>query len=179
LIIIRVRHFEIRAEDVDEAIARKTRKRQENKDYFNDNYTIRKTEIKVEDLVLRHDTNREVNMSSKHKLEYKWMGPCKVWYANPEHGTYRLMEIDGTVLKGTFPGRRLKRFEQRRGYLFPDSEEEGKGEGERGVKEDLSSNDDRDELSDLIKGVEVTEGMEVEGEVPARPVIQLPGITSQ
>jgi len=118
-------------------------------------------------------------MSSKHKLEYKWMGPYKVWYANPEHSTYRLMEIDGTVLKGTFPGRRLKRFERRGGYLFPDSEEEGEGEGERGVEEDLSSNDDRNELGDLVGGVEVTEGMEVEGEVPARPVIQLPGMTSQ
>ena len=81
------------------------------------------------------------------------------------------MEIDGTVLKETFPERRLKRFERRGGYLFLDSEEEGEREGERGVEEDLSSNDDRDELGDLIEGVEVTEGMEVEGEVPARPVI--------
>jgi hypothetical protein len=47
-------------------------------------------------------------MSSKHKLEYRWMGPCKVWYASPEYGTYRLMEIDGTVLKGIFPGRRAR-----------------------------------------------------------------------
>jgi hypothetical protein len=61
----------MRAEDVDKAIVRKTRKRQENKDYFNNNYIIRKTEIKVRDLVLRHDINREVNMSNKHKLEYK------------------------------------------------------------------------------------------------------------
>jgi hypothetical protein len=56
---------------VDEVIVRKIRKRQENKDYFDDNYIIRKTEIKVRDLVLRHDINREVNMSSKYKLEYK------------------------------------------------------------------------------------------------------------
>ena len=61
----------MRAEDVDEAIIRKTRKRQENKDYFDDNYIIRKTEIKVKDLVLRHDVNKEVNISSKYKLEYK------------------------------------------------------------------------------------------------------------
>jgi hypothetical protein len=81
------------------------------------------------------------------------------------------MEIDGTVLKRTFPRRRLKRFERHRGYLFPDSEEEGEEEGERGVEEDLNSNDDRDELSDLVGRVEVIEGMEVEGEVPARPVI--------
>jgi hypothetical protein len=82
-----------------------------------------------------------------------------------------LIEIDGTALKGTFSKRRLKRFKRRRSYLFPDSEEEGEGEGERGVKEDLSNNDDRDELSDLIKRVEVIKEIEVEGEVPARPVI--------
>ena len=81
------------------------------------------------------------------------------------------MEMDGTVLKGTFLRRRLKRFKRRRGYLFPDSEEEDEGEGERGVEEDLSNNDDRDELSDLIKGVEVIKEIEVEDEVSARPVI--------
>jgi hypothetical protein len=90
-----------------------------------------------------------------------------------------LIEINGTVLKRTFLKRRLKRFERRRGYLFSDSKKEGKREGERRVKEDLNSNDDRDELSDLIKGVEVIERMEVEGEVPARPVIQLPDMTNQ
>jgi len=89
------------------------------------------------------------------------------------------MEINGTVLKRTFLKRRLKRFKRRRGYLFLDFKEEGKREGERGVKEDLSSNDDRDELSDLVKGVEVIKEMEVEGEVLARPVIQLLNITSQ
>jgi len=82
-----------------------------------------------------------------------------------------LIEINSTILKGTFLKRRLKRFERRRSYLFLDSEEESEGEGERGVKEDLSSNDDRDELSDLVKGVEVIKEIEVEGEVPARPVI--------
>jgi hypothetical protein len=81
------------------------------------------------------------------------------------------MEIDGTVLKGTFLKRRLKRFERRGGHLFPDFKKEGEREDERGVEEDLSSNDDRDELSDLIKRVEVIKGIEVEGEMPARPVI--------
>jgi hypothetical protein len=35
-----IRHFEIRAKDINKAIAQKTRKRQENKDYFNNNYII-------------------------------------------------------------------------------------------------------------------------------------------
>jgi hypothetical protein len=88
------------------------------------------------------------------------------------------MEINGIILKERFLKRRLKRFKRRRSYLFLNSEEESEGEGERGVKEDLSNNDDRDKLSDLIKRVEVIKGIEVEGEVPARLVIQLPGITS-
>ena len=50
------------------------------------------------------------------------------------------MEIDGIILKGIFFRRRLKRFEQRGGYLFLDSKEEGKEEGKREVKRDLSSN---------------------------------------
>jgi hypothetical protein len=49
------------------------------------------------------------------------------------------MEIDGIILKGTFPKRRLKRFKQYKGYLFLDSKEKDKEEGKREVKRDLSS----------------------------------------
>ena len=77
------------------------------------------------------------------------------------------MEIDGTVLKGTFPRRRLKRFKQCRGYLFLDSKEEDREEGKGEVKEGLSGNDSRDELGDLVREVELIEGIEVKGEVLA------------
>ena len=82
-----------------------------------------------------------------------------------------MIEINNTILKETFLKRRLKRFKRRRDYLFLNSKEESKREGEKRVKEDLSSNDDRDELSDLIKRVEVIKEIKVEGEVPARLVI--------
>jgi hypothetical protein len=53
--------------------------------------------------------------------------------------------------------------------LFLDSEEEGKEEGkeegERKVKRDLSSNNGRDELSNLVKEVEFIEGIKARGEV--------------
>jgi hypothetical protein len=48
--------------------------------------------------------------------------------------------MNGTILKGTFLRKRLKRFKQHRGYLFIDSKEEGKKEGKREVKRDLSNN---------------------------------------
>ena len=90
-----------------------------------------------------------------------------------------MIEINSTVLKRTFLKRRLKRFERRRGYLFLDSEEEGEGEGERGIEEDLSNNNNRDRLSDLIKRVEVIKGIKVKGEVLTQFIIQLLSIINQ
>ena len=82
-----------------------------------------------------------------------------------------MIEINSTILKRIFLKRRLKRFKRRRDYLFLDFKEESEGEGERRVKEDLSSNDNWDELSDLIRKVEVIEKIKVKGEVPARFII--------
>jgi hypothetical protein len=81
------------------------------------------------------------------------------------------MEIDGTILKGTFPRRRLKRFKQCKGYLFLDSKKEDREKGKGEVKEGLSSNNSRDKLGDLIREVKLIKGIEVKGEVLARPVI--------
>ena len=75
------------------------------------------------------------------------------------------MEINGIVLKETFPKRRLKRFKQYRGYLFLDSKEEGKEEDKREVKRDLSSDDGRDKLGDLVREVEFIEGIKAKSEV--------------
>jgi hypothetical protein len=55
--------------------------------------------------------------------------------------------------------------------LFLDSKKEGREEGKEEVKEGLSSNNSRDELGDLVREVELIEGIKVEGEVLARPVI--------
>ena len=82
-----------------------------------------------------------------------------------------MIEINSIILKETFLKRRLKRFKRRRNYLFLNFKKEDEEKGERGVKEDFNNNDDRDELSDLIKRVEVIKEIKVEGEVPARPVI--------
>jgi hypothetical protein len=103
----------------------------------------------------------------------------KVWYINPEYDTYRLIEINGIVLKETFLKRRLKKFKRRRSYLFLNFKKENKRESERRVEEDLSSNNSRDELNDLIKEVKVIKRIKVKGEVPARLIIQLLNIISQ
>ena len=103
----------------------------------------------------------------------------KVWYINPEYNIYRLIEINSIVLKRIFLKRRLKRFKRRRSYLFLNFKKENKRESERRVEEDLSNNDSRDELNDLIKEVKVIKRIKVKGEVPARLIIQLLNIMSQ
>ena len=50
-------------------------------------------------------------------------------------GTYLLQELDGTVLKGVFPGERLKRFFLRRGV--DDEEEKDINEVEEVVESDV------------------------------------------
>jgi hypothetical protein len=75
--------------------------------------------------------------------------------------------MNNTILKGTFPKRRLKRFKQHRGYLFLDSKEEGKEEDKREVKRDLSSNNSRDKLGNLVREVKFIKGIKAKGEVLA------------
>ena len=49
--------------------------------------------------------------------------------------------------------------------MFLDFKEEGKEEDKREVKKDLSSNNGRDKLSDLVREVEFIKGIEANGEV--------------
>ena len=82
-----------------------------------------------------------------------------------------MIEINSIVLKRIFLKRRLKRFKRRRSYLFLNFKKKSKKESERRVKEDLNNNNNRDELSDLIKEVEVIKGIKVEDEVSTRFII--------
>jgi hypothetical protein len=60
-----------RDEDLEEVQLRKQRKRMEGKDSFNRTRQIRQIEIKKGDLVLRHDSIAEIDMSRSRKLLYK------------------------------------------------------------------------------------------------------------
>jgi hypothetical protein len=53
----------MRKEDTKEAIYRKTRRRQEEKEVFNAWHKIRVRPLKKRDIILRHDLVREINMS--------------------------------------------------------------------------------------------------------------------
>src|ERR1700710_2133444 len=64
-------------------------------------------------------------MSKNTKLLYRWLGPYRVRDANQLKGSYALEELDGTPVKRTYAGNRLKRFIKRDGYwCSPESDEE-------------------------------------------------------
>ena len=58
-------------------------------------------------------------MSSNRKLSYRWLGPFRVSQADQVKGTYLLEELDGTRMRGTYAGSRLKKFILRQGQFEP------------------------------------------------------------
>lgn len=147
LLALRARQLQGRDEDLEEVRLRKQRKRMEGKEAFDATRQIRWAEIKEGDLVLRHDSIAEIDMSRNRKLSYKWLGPYRVQKAIPEKGTYILEEFDGTKLSGTYSGNRLKKFVERHGFYVPvaadredsegsESSDDGGEPEESAVKED-------------------------------------------
>ena len=63
LLALRTRQLQGRNEDLEEVRLRKQRKRMEGKESFDQSRQIRQTEITEGDLVLRHDSIAEVDMS--------------------------------------------------------------------------------------------------------------------
>ena len=156
LLELRARQFQMREEDAEEAIYRKTRRRQEGKEAFDARHRIRAKPLEEGDIVLRHDSVREIDMSSRRKLDFRWLGPYQIYSANKEKGYYRLKELgpDGALLRGTFSGSRLKLFHQRERYFYsPD---------------DAVSSPDSDSHSDHLGDIEVQDHNTVQLRIPPR-----------
>jgi hypothetical protein len=83
------------------------------KELFDRTHQIRQGDIKVHDIVLVFDVRNSIDKSSNSKLNYRWAGPYRVKTAETTKGYYTLEELDGTPLKGTFAGNRLKVYYQR------------------------------------------------------------------
>jgi hypothetical protein len=51
-------------------------------------------------------------MSLYRKLDFRWLGPYKIFYINKEKGYYKLKELgpNGAYLQGMFLGNKLKLF---------------------------------------------------------------------
>ena len=65
-----------------------------------------------------HDAVREIDMSRRRKLDYRWTGPYRVSADIQTKGTYELQELDGTKLGRTYLGNRLKKFVNRQDILM-------------------------------------------------------------
>ena len=117
LLALRARQLERRTEDLQTAAEMLKKSRESNKAYFDDHRRRRPerphTEIKEGDYVLLHDTR--LDQSHSHKLRDRWNGPYLVVDASrkEDRGTYQLAELDGVVMKGYFPGDRVKKFTKR------------------------------------------------------------------
>jgi len=66
----------------------------------------------------------EIEMSLKHKLRNRWIGPYVVTKANELKGTYELREPGGPKKQGTFARDRLKKFVQREDGYWESPEED-------------------------------------------------------
>jgi hypothetical protein len=145
LLALRARQFEIRDQDLEEAVLRKKRVRQEGKEAFDKRHNIKKRPLEVGDIVLKHDTVRKIDKSRKRKLDYRWLGPYRIIAANPIKGNYTLAELDGTELKGTIAGFRIKPFVQRDGFFYSiDDEVESSSNSE--AREDINYKSDATEI---------------------------------
>jgi RNase H-like domain found in reverse transcriptase/Integrase zinc binding domain/Reverse transcriptase (RNA-dependent DNA polymerase) len=127
LIALRTRQLELWDEDIEEFAKRKQRHRERGKEAFDNSHRIRKSTLQVKDIVLHHDPLADIDKSRVRKLAYRWFGPYRISAADSVKGYYSLEELDGTQLKGTFAGNRLKRFVLREGLYVPDGPEEQDG----------------------------------------------------
>ena len=112
-----------------------------NKVYFDQHKRLcgEKQELHVGDLVLLQSvSNHPHNRSRARKLDDKWRGPFRIHVA-PEHSTYyRLTELNGVELAGSFAGNQLKKF-------FSRAELDCNREGHRAVIRVVNDLEDEEE----------------------------------
>ena len=114
LLALRTRQLERRPEDSEKAAEEQCMSREANREYFDKHRHHRPQgenhELRGGHLVLLHDTNRDTLHS--HKLSNRWSVPYRIANATKkgDGGTYRLAELDGTMLESHFSGDRVKRF---------------------------------------------------------------------
>jgi ribosomal protein S28E/S33 len=71
---------------------------------------LHSTPIKVEEIVLLHNTIREKDMSREQKMYFRWLGPYRVKKIITLKEAYVLEELNDEELRDTIAENRLKRF---------------------------------------------------------------------
>jgi len=112
LLVARMRQLDQRNLSVSQAVKNLQKSRLANKSYFDQHKRLRpeSQQLCVGDLVLLHDTRYFHDRGRERKLNYKWSGPYRVRSIGEDSTYYFLDELDGTQLRRSFAGNRLKRF---------------------------------------------------------------------
>jgi RNase H-like domain found in reverse transcriptase/Integrase zinc binding domain len=124
--------------------------RKANKIYFDEHKRLRpqSQELREGDLVLVLDSSLQPNRHTK--LYDNWRGPFRIIEQAETSTFYRLAELDGTPLKGTTAGNRLRKFYSRREIA------------EMSQLEEREEREDRN--NDALAGGRIDEGMGEFGE---------------
>lgn len=112
LLSVRIRQLERRPEDVSAAAERLQYARERNKAHYDKTHRLRPRKIEEGDWVLVYDSSLDHQHSSLRKFARRWFGPYVVWKTY-DNGTYRLKELDGTMLQNPVAGKRVKIFKKR------------------------------------------------------------------
>jgi hypothetical protein len=111
LVITRAQQIAAAQEWVEEAINRRNEMREKEKERWDTRHRARKQGELVEgDFVLLRNSALEKQWS--RKFDRKWFGPYRIIEVK-DGGVYRLADMDGTLLKDSVAGSRLKPFYHR------------------------------------------------------------------
>ena len=112
LLEVRIRQLERRPKDVEEAVQRQRGARLRSKQRFDRNHRLRPRKLDEGDWVIVYDNSLDHQHSSVRKFARRWFGPYEVRQIY-DNGTYRLCELDGTMLRTPIAGKRVKLFKKR------------------------------------------------------------------
>ena len=110
--MVRIRQLEGRPEDIEEAIRRQQEAQFRNKSRFDTKHRLRPRKIEEGDWVIVYDSSLDHQHTTMRKFAKRWFRPYEVRKVF-DNGTYRLCELDGTILRVPIAGKRVKIFKKR------------------------------------------------------------------
>jgi hypothetical protein len=112
LLVMRAKQFVRRDEDVLEGRARMQRRRREANERVDEQHIrrLRREPLSIGTLVLLDNVTKRKGFG--RKLNFQWLGPYRVREVLHGRRSYLLEELDGTEMKGSFHGDRLRIFDR-------------------------------------------------------------------
>ena len=109
LLLVWACQIERQDHNMEEAVKQLKRICMENKDYFDSLHQICFELLKENDMVLLHNTVKDVDLLSLNILWFCWLGPYCVHQDN-RNRSYIIKELNGIVLSDSTAGNHLKHF---------------------------------------------------------------------